>query len=127
MTHNQSLAELSSRLLTSLNLLFSEGELQYLIIQGDTTTAYIGTLAAFYNKLRIAHVEAGLRTYNKNSPWPEEMNRRMISLMADYHFAPTKHSVDNLAAEGITKNVILSGNTDVTKSVYIQMRLLIIL
>ena len=85
--------------------------IKYVLVQGDTTSAFSVALAAFHRKIKIIHLEAGLRTYDKNHPFPEEFNRRSISAMADYHFCPTQHTVDNLAKEGITKNVFLVGNT----------------
>jgi UDP-N-acetylglucosamine 2-epimerase (non-hydrolysing) len=81
------------------------------IVQGDTTTAFVGALAAFYKQIKVAHIEAGLRTYEKYSPFPEEINRVLISHLADYHFAPTESSKNNLEKEGITENVWVVGNT----------------
>lgn len=86
-------------------------DVKYVLVQGDTTSAFSVSLAAFHRKIKIMHLEAGLRTYNKEHPFPEEFNRRSISAMADYHFCPTQHTVDNLVKEGITKNVHLVGNT----------------
>lgn len=80
-------------------------------VQGDTTTAFIGALAAFYNNVKIAHIEAGLRSGNKNSPFPEETNRTMVSHLADYHFAPTEKARQNLLREGISQNIHVVGNT----------------
>ena len=81
------------------------------LVQGDTTTAFAAALAAFYCKVSVAHVEAGLRTFQMYSPFPEEINRKMISQIATWHFAPTQRAVDNLRNEGISKNVFLTGNT----------------
>lgn len=89
--------------------LFSD--IKYVLVQGDTTSAFSIALAAFHRKIKIIHLEAGLRTYDKDHPFPEEFNRRSISAMADYHLCPTQHTVDNLAKEGITKGVYLVGNT----------------
>jgi UDP-N-acetylglucosamine 2-epimerase (non-hydrolysing) len=82
------------------------------LVHGDTTTAFVGALAAYYHKITVGHVEAGLRTYNKYSPFPEEMNRQFIGLMADMHFAPTELSKKNLLSEGKKEDTIfVTGNT----------------
>ncbi|MBQ8605733.1 MAG: UDP-N-acetylglucosamine 2-epimerase (non-hydrolyzing) [Clostridia bacterium] len=82
-----------------------------LLVHGDTSTTFAGALAAFYGNVRIGHVEAGLRTYDKYSPFPEEMNRQMTSRLADLHFAPTKANKQNLLIENIKDNVYITGNT----------------
>lgn len=82
-----------------------------IIIQGDTTSVLASALAAFYNKIKIAHVEAGLRTWDLSSPFPEEMNRVLVSKITDLHFAPTELSKKNLIKENITANVEVTGNT----------------
>jgi UDP-N-acetylglucosamine 2-epimerase (non-hydrolysing) len=90
----------------------AHGTPDLVLVQGDTTTAFASALVAFYNKIMIGHVEAGLRTYNKFSPWPEEMNRSLISNLADLHFAPTEENVKALLREGIDKSKIhRTGNT----------------
>jgi UDP-N-acetylglucosamine 2-epimerase (non-hydrolysing) len=82
------------------------------LVQGDTTTAFVGALAAFYNKIPIGHVEAGLRSFDKMHPYPEEVNRRLISLVADIHFAPTARNAENLYKEGVEPGrVCVTGNT----------------
>ena len=81
------------------------------LVHGDTSTTFAGALAAFYHRVPVGHVEAGLRTYDKYSPYPEEMNRRMVSAIADLHFCPTPSNRDNLAREGIEQGVFLTGNT----------------
>lgn len=112
MLTNQSLADLSSRCLTSLNQIFTKRPFDFVFVQGDTTTAFIAALAAFYNKIPVAHVEAGLRTFNKLSPWPEEVNRNLISRIADYHFVPTPSNRTNLLNENIKDSTIfVTGNT----------------
>ncbi|MEO7534695.1 MAG: UDP-N-acetylglucosamine 2-epimerase (non-hydrolyzing) [Ferruginibacter sp.] len=112
MQHNQSLALLTSNVITAMDQYFEEIKPDMVIVQGDTTTAMCAALAAFYRKIKIAHVEAGLRTHNMLSPFPEEMNRRTISLIADLHFAPTEGSKINLLKEGVNKEKILvTGNT----------------
>jgi UDP-N-acetylglucosamine 2-epimerase (non-hydrolysing) len=82
-----------------------------IMVQGDTTSAFVGALAGFYARVKIAHVEAGLRSKDKYSPFPEEMNRVLTGHLADYHFAPTEKAADNLRAEGITDNIWVVGNS----------------
>ena len=83
-----------------------------ILVHGDTSTTFAGALAAFYNQVDIGHVEAGLRTYDKYSPYPEEMNRQMVSCLADLHFAPTQLSAENLLKEGKNKDkIFITGNT----------------
>jgi len=84
----------------------------WVIVQGDTTTAFAAALAAFYGKVKVGHVEAGLRTQNRFSPWPEEINRRLISPLSDLHFAPTKQAAENLMRESVLKSqIVVTGNT----------------
>ncbi|TES86544.1 UDP-N-acetylglucosamine 2-epimerase (non-hydrolyzing), partial [Candidatus Aerophobetes bacterium] len=84
----------------------------WILIQGDTTTTFISALIGFYYKIRIGHIEAGLRTYNKYRPFPEEINRRLTALLTDFHFAPTQRAKSNLVFEGIPeKNIFVTGNT----------------
>ena len=110
MENNQSLNKLSSKIFSQVDLLDLSG-ITHFIVQGDTTTAYILAMAAFNQKIKVIHLEAGLRTYDKYSPYPEEMNRCLISKIADIHLCPTEIAVNNLKSEGITKNVYLVGNT----------------
>lgn len=111
MKQNQSLFDITADMLKALEPVIEKEEPDNIIVQGDTTTALVGTLAGFYKKISVVHVEAGLRTYNKYSPFPEEMNRILISRIADYHFAPSEKSRDNLSAEGIKDKVYVVGNT----------------
>jgi UDP-N-acetylglucosamine 2-epimerase (non-hydrolysing) len=111
MTHNQSLSGLTARLLTSLSEYFDETKPDLVVVQGDTTTCMAAALAAFYRGTKVAHVEAGLRTGNKHSPFPEEMNRRVTDYIADLRFAPTEASAAALAREDLTDNVFVVGNT----------------
>ena len=106
-----SINELSSKIIRELGVIFSSDIPDLVFVQGDTSTALSGGLAAFFSKIPIAHIEAGLRTNNLFSPFPEEANRRIISQIATLHFAPTKLAVQNLRNYGISKNVYLSGNT----------------
>lgn len=112
MRPDQSLSSLSVLCLEKIDEILSKLSPDLLIVQGDTTTAFISSLAAFYLKIRVAHVEAGLRTFNNLSPWPEEVNRNLISKIADYHFAPTENNMENLLKENISsEKVFVTGNT----------------
>lgn len=110
MTTNQTLASLTANLSTVLQDCFEDMKPDLVIVQGDTTTAFISSLIAYYNKISVAHVEAGLRTNHKYSPFPEEINRKLISCIADYHFAPTSKAFQVLKNEGLD-NVYMVGNT----------------
>ncbi|MAV79616.1 MAG: UDP-N-acetylglucosamine 2-epimerase (non-hydrolyzing) [Flavobacteriaceae bacterium] len=105
------LEEITSKILKDLNIYIGKVKPNMVFVQGDTNTAFSGALSAFFNKVPIAHVEAGLRTNNIYSPFPEEANRRMISQIATLHFPPTKTSYNNLLKSGINKNIYISGNT----------------
>ena len=111
MKEDQSLAELTRRAISALNPILQRTRPLLVIVQGDTTTSFVASLTAFYNRIPVAHIEAGLRSFNKFAPFPEEMNRVLISHLADYHFAPTNRAKENLLREGITKNVWVVGNT----------------
>jgi UDP-N-acetylglucosamine 2-epimerase (non-hydrolysing) len=112
MKKNQTLSYLNEIILNKMSELISQIDPCLVIVQGDTTTAMASALAAFYKKVPIAHIEAGLRTNNIYSPFPEEINRRIISLVSTYHFAPTKKAYLNLQKENIDKdNFFLVGNT----------------
>ena len=111
MQANQSLYQLTASALTKLEGVITVSKPDLVLVQGDTTTAFTGALAAFYQKVAIAHVEAGLRSFNKYAPFPEEINRKMISTMTDLHFAPTAKAKTNLEAEGYTEGVYVTGNT----------------
>lgn len=112
MTQNQSLCALMARLLTALDPVLDEVKPDWVVVQGDTTTVMAAALAAYYRKIPVAHVEAGLRTDNKYSPFPEEVNRRVASVLADLHFAPTQRAARNLRKEGVAQErICLSGNT----------------
>jgi len=112
MTENQTLGSLSARILQNMEKVLAHALPDILIVQGDTTTAFLTALAAYYKKIKICHIEAGLRTYNKFNPFPEEINRQLISRIADFNFTPTKKSSSNLLNEGINSDTIfLTGNT----------------
>ncbi|HEY5501631.1 MAG TPA: UDP-N-acetylglucosamine 2-epimerase (non-hydrolyzing) [Candidatus Humimicrobiaceae bacterium] len=112
MTFGQSLSMLSSKIIGAMEEVFNKVLPDIVLVQGDTTTAFLTAFIAFYQKIKIGHVEAGLRTYNKYSPFPEEINRQLVSKIADLHFAPTKNTYENLKKEGIDESsIILTGNT----------------
>ena len=108
----QSLSEITTRSLEGLEGIVLKERPDIVLAQGDTTTTFAATLAAFYNKVAIGHVEAGLRTDNKYDPFPEEMNRRLTTVLADLHFAPTPAARENLLAEGVPpQKIYVTGNT----------------
>ena len=111
MKPNQSLFGITADILSPIEPLIEEEKPDFIIIQGDTTTAFVGALSGFYKKIKVVHVEAGLRTHDKYSPFPEEINRVLISRIADYHFVPSKKSSNNLLAEGLRDNIYIVGNT----------------
>ena len=112
MKQGQSLAEITTRALIGLEDVIKKEMPDIVLVHGDTTTTFAGALAAFYNQVAIGHVEAGLRTWDKYSPWPEEINRQCVDRMADMYFAPTELSKNNLLNEGIAENKIyITGNT----------------
>ena len=112
MRPDQTLAGLTSKAITSIDNYLADYKPDIVIVQGDTTTSFCAALAAFYRRVPVGHVEAGLRTWNKFSPFPEEINRVMTSRLADLHFAPTAWARDNLLKEGVSDNrVFVTGNT----------------
>lgn len=112
MKPNQNLFELTSNVLLKLQEVLEKEKPDIILVQGDTTTVFSASLAAFYLKIKIGHVEAGLRTFNKFSPFPEEINRKLTTAMADFHFAPTETSQQNLLKESIEANTVyVTGNT----------------
>jgi UDP-N-acetylglucosamine 2-epimerase (non-hydrolysing) len=111
MEAGQSLDRLTARLITSLGEVMDRVQPDRVIVQGDTATAMVGALAAYYRKIPVAHVEAGLRSGNIYHPWPEEVNRRIVAPIADLHFAPTDTAAAALARENVTAGVHVTGNT----------------
>ena len=112
MKQGQTLSEITSRVLMGLEDVMKKEKPNIVLVHGDTTTTFAGALAAFYNQVDIGHVEAGLRTWNKYSPFPEEMNRQMVDRMTDLYFAPTEVSKNNLLMENIDESKIyVTGNT----------------
>ncbi|WP_414055427.1 non-hydrolyzing UDP-N-acetylglucosamine 2-epimerase [Macrococcus equi] len=112
MKAGQTLSEVTSRVVMGLEAVIKEAQPDMILIHGDTTTTFAGSLAAFYNEVAIGHVEAGLRTFQKYSPFPEEMNRQMTGVLADIHFAPTEEAAQNLLNENKPADKIaITGNT----------------
>lgn len=112
MEKGQTLSGIITRALQGLEEVFLRERPDIILVQGDTSTTFAASLAAFYHRIAIGHVEAGLRTHQKYSPFPEECNRRLTSVLADFHFSPTKTSMQNLLNEGIGRsNIHLTGNT----------------
>ncbi|MCE4995614.1 non-hydrolyzing UDP-N-acetylglucosamine 2-epimerase [Staphylococcus xylosus] len=112
MKQGQSLSEITSRILQRLEHVIQEVKPDMILVHGDTMTTFAGSLAALYNQVPIGHVEAGLRTWDKYSPFPEEMNRQMVGVMADLNFAPTNNAANNLIAENKPLDaIVVTGNT----------------
>ncbi|KZE38429.1 UDP-N-acetyl glucosamine 2-epimerase [Bhargavaea cecembensis] len=112
MKARQTLTDVAARGLEGLDRVMKEAEPDIVLVHGDTSTTFIASLAAFYNHIAVGHVEAGLRTWNKYSPYPEEMNRQLTGVLADLHFAPTEKSAGNLVAEGKPEeSIVITGNT----------------
>ena len=103
MKQGQSLSDITTRVLQGMEGVIKEVRPDIVLVHGDTTTTFAGALAAFHSQIAIGHVEAGLRTWNKYSPYPEEMNRQMVGCLADMHFSPTEVSAQNLLNEGKDK------------------------
>ncbi|MCF6294161.1 MAG: UDP-N-acetylglucosamine 2-epimerase (non-hydrolyzing) [Flavobacteriaceae bacterium] len=112
MKKNQNLNLLSSKILSKMDAIFDKEQFDLVIVHGDTTTSSMVALAAFYRNIKIMHIEAGLRTYNKLSPFPEEINRQLTGRLSDYHMAPTIKASENLLLEGVKKkNILITGNS----------------
>lgn len=112
MKHGQTLSELTSNILTGLDSVFDDAKPDMVLVHGDTSTTFSASLAAFYKQIPVGHVEAGLRTGNIYSPWPEEGNRKLTGALTALHFAPTEDSKDNLLKENFDgSNIIVTGNT----------------
>jgi len=118
MRPGQTLYDITSDALKGLERVLDESAPDLVLVQGDTTTAFTGALAAFYKKIKVAHVEAGLRSDNKYSPFPEEINRKLIGSLADLHFTPTPNATANLRRENITKGIHEVGNTVIDALLY---------
>lgn len=112
MKDRQTLSGLSARIITKLDGILAEESPDLLLVHGDTSSTFIGALTSFYHQIKIAHVEAGLRTHNKYSPFPEEMNRQLTGVLADLNFAPTKRAKENLLLENTAaEKIFVTGNT----------------
>ena len=111
MQPRQTLSSITSRCLTGMDEVLDQAKPDLVLVHGDTSTTFAGALAAFYHQIPVGHVEAGLRTYDKWSPFPEEMNRKMVGSIADLHFCPTVSNQENLAKENILSGVFRTGNT----------------
>jgi len=123
MAPDQTLSQSTSRIIAALEPVFAQAAPDFVIVQGDTTTTLCGALAAFYHRVPVAHVEAGLRTGDPAQPFPEEANRVLTSRLASLHFAPTAQAAENLAHEGISHGVSVTGNTGIDAVLYIRDRL----
>jgi UDP-N-Acetylglucosamine 2-epimerase (EC 5.1.3.14) len=112
MRDRQTLFDVTTRGLEGLDRVMKDARPDIVLVHGDTTTTFVASLAAFYNQIAVGHVEAGLRTWNKYSPFPEEMNRQLTGVLADLHFAPTKKAYENLIAENKREDsIFITGNT----------------
>ncbi len=127
MTPGQTLFQSTSRIIAALEPVFRHTQPDLAIVQGDTTTTFCGALAAFYARVPVAHVEAGLRTGDPDQPFPEEMNRVLTSRIASLHFAPTAQAAENLLREGITNGITITGNTGIDAVLYIRDRLPVVI
>lgn len=118
MKENQSLSYITTSAISGLDSIVSEEKPDFILVHGDTQTSFAGALVGFLHKIPVGHVEAGLRTHNKYSPWPEEINRRLVDVVADYFFAPTENSVKNLKQEGYSReNIYITGQTAIDASI----------
>jgi UDP-N-acetylglucosamine 2-epimerase (non-hydrolysing) len=121
MRPDQNLAYITGAALSGVSAVLAAFRPDRVVVQGDTTTTFAGALAAFYHRIPVAHVEAGLRTDDIYSPWPEEVNRRLVSHIADLHFAPTKRARDNLLREGIgCGRILVTGNTGIDALLWVS-------
>ena len=124
MTSGQSLTDTTNKILTKIELVLRKCKPDLVLVHGDTTTTMAAALAAFYQKIPVGHVEAGLRSNDIYSPWPEEINRKLTTGIAKWHFAPTERSRQNLLAENIPKeNIIITGNTVVDALMEIKSKI----
>src|SRR5215831_4781046 len=121
MRPDQDLAYLTGAALSGVAGILASWRPDRVIVQGDTTTTFAGALAAFYHRIPVAHVEAGLRTDNIYSPWPEEVNRRLVTQVADLHFAPTARARENLRHEGVScDRIFVTGNTGIDALLWVS-------
>ena len=121
MTPAQSLAQVTVRAVEGLDRVVEAVKPDVVLVQGDTTTALCGALVAYYHKVRVGHIEAGLRTADKFAPFPEEINRRLVTQLADYHFAPTGHSREALLQESVDDSkIFITGNTVIDALLWVR-------
>jgi len=118
MQPGQTLFDITAKGLSGLQEVMTNAGPDIVLVQGDTTSAFVGALAAFYHKVPVAHIEAGLRSHNKYSPFPEEMNRKLIGQLTDLHFTPTRQASDNLKKEAIKGRIFEVGNTVIDALLY---------
>ena len=118
MQKQQTLSSITTRALLGMEQALQEAQPDLVLVHGDTSTTFAGALAAFYQKVPVGHVEAGLRTYDRYSPFPEEMNRTLVGDIADLHFSPTKANADNLRREAIMGDIFITGNTAIDAMQY---------
>ncbi|MBR3561447.1 MAG: UDP-N-acetylglucosamine 2-epimerase (non-hydrolyzing) [Oscillospiraceae bacterium] len=111
MTPRQTLSSITSKCLMGMDGVIEDLKPDMILVHGDTSTTFAGALSAFYHQVKVGHVEAGLRTYDKYSPFPEEMNRKLVTQIADLYFCPTENNRQNLLREGVTDGVFVTGNT----------------
>ena len=111
MTPRQTLSTITSKCLTGMDGVIEDLKPDMILVHGDTSTTFAGALSAFYHQVPVGHVEAGLRTYDKYSPFPEEMNRKLVTQIADLYFCPTENNRQNLLREGVSDGVFVTGNT----------------
>ncbi len=111
MTPRQTLSTITSKCLVGMDEAIDALKPDMILVHGDTSTTFAGALSAFYHQVPVGHVEAGLRTYDKYSPYPEEMNRKLVTQIADLYFCPTENNRENLRKEGVTEGVFVTGNT----------------
>ncbi len=123
MTPNQTLTHVTSSVLNGLREEFKINRPDLVLVQGDTTTAFAAALASFYEQIQVGHVEAGLRTKNLFDPFPEEVNRRLISQIASLHFAPTNHAANNLNSSGVLGKIHVTGNTIIDALYFIASKI----
>lgn len=123
MQAQQTLPNLTAKLLRELTEALKQVQPNLVLVQGDTTSTFAGALAAFYQKIPIGHIEAGLRSYQKYHPFPEEINRKLVSSLADFHFAPTQTAKNNLIKEGINpKQIVVTGNTVIDSLLWLEKK-----
>lgn len=119
MKDGQTLTDITSRVIRELDAVIEDAKPDIMLVHGDTTTTFAASVAGFYHQIKIGHVEAGLRTWNKYSPFPEEMNRQITDVLADLYFAPTIQSKDNLLKENHnSENIYITGNTAIDAMKY---------